>query len=221
MLSGGSLVLPSILLCFHSCCCSFYFCYDIWYACWYTSYSSNKTGNPGRLLMEPEYLSLEPVKGFNTAQATQSPNLPSRSTHSSCTFLLSAPARAGAVGLWALLAPPHCGCCRPSGLASKPKQPCWLPEIANAAPFPNLHANVIDVGYLVMLFPSSLSHPCHQHGAGSLLLYCCWWPDFIDAPVFSEDVFALLDSPSLCSNTWSRAESSLYGLAASRLSTEG
>lgn len=48
--------------------------------------------------MEPEYLSLEPVKGFNTAQATQSPNLPSRSTHSSCIFLLSAPARAGDVG---------------------------------------------------------------------------------------------------------------------------
>lgn len=29
--------------------------------------------------MDPKYLYLEPVKGFNTAQATQSPNPPSRS----------------------------------------------------------------------------------------------------------------------------------------------
>lgn len=31
--------------------------------------------------MDPKYLYLEPVKGFNTAQATQSPNLPFCSVH--------------------------------------------------------------------------------------------------------------------------------------------
>jgi len=44
------------------------------------SYSPNKTQNPGRPLTGPEYLYLKAVKGFDTEQATQSPNLPSPSS---------------------------------------------------------------------------------------------------------------------------------------------
>lgn len=96
--------------------------------------------------MEPEYLHPESVKGFSAAQGPQTWDVGDAGT--SLAWLRLCPTRNAS-----------------EHIAESQKSP-KLPLL------PHLH--VIDISYVVMLSPSSLSDPCHWHRAGWMLFpYCC------------------------------------------------